>query len=135
MLVVARRLPSAVPEDTVLQVRCILARLVSTLLMSLPLPNFLADLRELDLLPGKIRITVLSLSLRKSRVCVIVELSNLDLHVIIVCLALLLPKYRQYFAAQPLRIDEWQQEIILVDGAGHVEPFRADRSELLVLVV
>ena len=60
MLVVARRLPSAVPEDTVLQVRCVLARLVSTLLMSLPLPNFLADLRELDLLPGKIRITVLS---------------------------------------------------------------------------
>ena len=35
-----------------------LARLVSTLLMSLPL-NFLADLRELDLLPEKIRITVL----------------------------------------------------------------------------
>ena len=64
-----------------------------------------------------------------------VELSNLDLHIIIVCLALLLPKYRQFFAAQPLRIDEWQQEIILVDGAGHVEPFRADRSELLVFVV
>ena len=59
MLVVARRLPSAVLEDTVLQVSRFLARLVFTLLMSLPL-NFLADLRELDLLPEKIRITVLS---------------------------------------------------------------------------
>ena len=45
-----------------------------------------------------------------------------------------LPKHRQASASQPLHTDEWQREIILVDDAKHVEPFRADRSELLVLV-
>ena len=38
-------------------------------------------------------------------------------------------------ASRPLHIGEWQQEILLVDGAGHVEPFRTDRTKLLVLVV
>ena len=63
------------------------------------------------------------------------ELSNLHLHVIFVRLFYFWPKYWQDFASQPLRIDEWQQEILLVDGAGHVEPFRADHSELLMLAV
>ena len=36
---------------------------------------------------------------------------------------------------QSLHTDEQQQEILLVDGAEHVEPFRADRTQLLVLVV
>ena len=36
--------------------------------------------------------------------------------------------------AQPLHIDEWQWEILLVDEAMHVEAFRPEHSELLVLV-
>ena len=43
-----------------------------------------------------------------------------------------LPKHWQDFASQPLRIDEWQRE---VDEARHVEPFRAEHSELRVLLV
>ena len=46
-----------------------------------------------------------------------------------------LPKYGQGVASLPLHIDEWQQEFLLVGGAERDEPFRADRSELLVLVV
>ena len=45
------------------------------------------------------------------------------------------PNFCQGFASRPLHIDEQQQQIVLVDGTGHVEAFRADRSELLVLVV
>ena len=56
-VIVAKRLPRAVLEDSVLYVRRILARLVSILLMSLPLPVVLADLQEIDLLPEKIAIT------------------------------------------------------------------------------
>ena len=46
-----------------------------------------------------------------------------------------LPKHRQDEASQPLHVDEWQREIILVDEAKHVEPFRAEHSELLVVEV
>ena len=52
--VVALRLPRAVFEDSFLYVNRVLAHVASTLLMSLPLPNCLADLQELDLLPEKI---------------------------------------------------------------------------------
>ena len=56
--VVAKRLPSVVLEDSVLYASRTLAHLAFILLMSLPLPKFLADLQELDLLPEKISITV-----------------------------------------------------------------------------
>ena len=58
------------------------AHLASILMMSLPLPIFLADPQELDLLPEKIEITVPSL--RKPRICSLCELSNLHLHLIVV---------------------------------------------------
>ena len=51
--VVAKRLPIVVLENSVLHVSRTLVRLVSILLMSLPLPKCLADLRELDLHPEK----------------------------------------------------------------------------------
>ena len=44
--------------DSALYVSFILAHLVSILQMSLPLPKFLADLQELDLLPEKIARTI-----------------------------------------------------------------------------
>ena len=50
-------------------------------------------------------------------------------------LLLFLPKYSQGVASQPLNFDEWQRQIFLVDKAKHVEPFRAEDSELLVLDV
>ena len=55
--VVAKRLPTVLLEDSVLYVSRVLVRLVSILLISLPLPKFLADLEELDLLLEKIVIT------------------------------------------------------------------------------
>ena len=39
------------------------------------------------------------------------------------------------FDSQPLHIDDWQREILVVDDAKQVKPFRAEDSELLVLVV
>ena len=45
-------------EDSVLYVDNVLVRLVSILLMSLPLPKFLADLQELYLLPENTAITI-----------------------------------------------------------------------------
>ena len=45
-------------EDCVLYVNRSLVRLVSMLLVSLPLPTILADHQELDLLPEKIAVTV-----------------------------------------------------------------------------
>ena len=80
--------------------------------VSLPLPNILADFQELHLLPEIIAITV--------------------------------PVFETLFPAKVLTSFclaaasyscQWHQEVILLDGAAHVEPFRADRSELLVLVV
>ena len=62
------------------------------------------------------------------------ELSNLHLHITIVCLTKSCLNTDK-IASQPLRIDEWHQETLLVDGAEHGEPFHADHSELLVLVV
>ena len=59
----------------------------------------------------------------------------MHVHVIIVGLAMSCQNTDKIFLSQPLHIDEWQQEILLVDREGHVEPFRADRSDLLVLVV
>ena len=53
-IVVAQCLPSVVLEDSVLYVNHALVRLVSILLMSLPLSDSLADLQELDLLAAKI---------------------------------------------------------------------------------
>ena len=50
-----KRLPRPVLEDPVLYVSRIIANLASTLLLLLPLPHFLADPRELELLPGKSR--------------------------------------------------------------------------------
>ena len=44
--------------DSALPVNHVLVRLVSILLMSLPLPTFLADLQELHLIPEKIAKTV-----------------------------------------------------------------------------
>ena len=55
---VAKRLPSALHQDSVRYVHLVFFRLVSRLLMLLPLPKFLADPQELDLLPEKIAITV-----------------------------------------------------------------------------
>ena len=46
--VVAKRLPRAVLEDSVLYVSRTIAHLASILLMLLPSPNVLADLHELD---------------------------------------------------------------------------------------
>ena len=45
-------------EDQVQFVNRILARIVSILLLSLPLPKFLADLQELPFLAEKLAITV-----------------------------------------------------------------------------
>ena len=39
------------------------------------------------------------------------------------------------FDSQQLHIDEWQREVFVVDDAKHVKPFRAEDSELLVLMV
>ena len=80
-------------EDTVLQVSHILARLVSTLLMSLPLPNFLADLRELDLLPEKIQTTVLSVFEKIAHLRHVRAVELASAYHILVCLAILLPNY------------------------------------------
>ena len=71
----------------------------------------------------------------KSCICFMCELSNLHLRKIIGALHYVWTWKRQDFAAQPLKFDEWQQEIILVDGAQHVEPFHADHSELFVHVL
>ena len=123
--VVAQRLPSAVHEDSVRYVNHVLVCLVSTLLVSLPLPKCLADLQELDLLLERIAITV--------TICVGVKIAHL-LRVRVAELAparcngvlhYFLPQYGQSFASQPLHIDEWQQEVLLVDGVEHVEPFVA----------
>ena len=48
--VVALPLPSEVHEDSALHINHELARFASVLLLSLPSPNFLSDLQELDLL-------------------------------------------------------------------------------------
>ena len=54
--ILTSRLPSLVHEDSVLYVIHVLIRLASILLLSLPLPKFLADLQELDLLPERIAV-------------------------------------------------------------------------------
>ena len=41
----------------------------------------------------------------------------------------------EVFASQLRHIDEWQQELLLVDGVEHDYSFHADHAELLVLVV
>ena len=74
-------------KDSVLYVSRVLAHLASILLMLLPLPNILVDPHEPDLLPEKIEITN-PLSLRKSRICFMLELSNLHLHFLIVHLTI-----------------------------------------------
>ena len=51
------RLPRVVLEDSVLHVSRIIAHLASILRMLSPLPKFLADPQEFDLLPGKIETT------------------------------------------------------------------------------
>ena len=79
----AKRLPRVVLEDSVLHVTRKIAHLASIHLLLLPLPKFLADPQELDLLPGETEKNR-SLSLRKSRICFLCELSNLYLHIIIV---------------------------------------------------
>ena len=63
------------------------------------------------------------------------KLPNLHLHVMIVCFAISCQRIDKASASQPLHFGEWQQEILPFDGVAHVEPFRADRTELLVLVV
>ena len=121
-------------EDSVLYVSGILARHVSVLLMSLPFPKFLADLQMLDLL-REIRDNSPLPSLGKSRMSFMFEFPSLHLHVEIVCFAISCQCIDKVFASQPLNTDEWQQDIIFVTGSEDAEPFRADRSELLVPVV
>ena len=48
--VAAKRLPRAILEDSSVSVNRLTAHLVSLLMMSPPMPNFLVDLREIDLL-------------------------------------------------------------------------------------
>ena len=50
----------------------------------------------------------------------------------LICLAKALTRF---CLAAAFPVDEWQQEIHLVDEAKFVEPFRADHSELLVILV
>ena len=41
----------------------------------------------------------------------------------------------RHFASQPTHFDERQQEILLVDGEQHVEPFGAAHTKILALIV
>ena len=120
-------------EDSVLYVSRMIARLASTLLMLLQLPIFLADPQELVLLPGKIEGTDPCV-FEKIAHLLLVRAVKLEFAHYNCAPHSFLPEHRQASASQPLHTGEWQREIILVDDAKHVEPFRADRSELLVLV-
>ena len=103
--------------------------------MSLPLPSFLSGYQEPDWPPEKIAIIVPLVFLVKSGTCFSFELTKLASARCNCVLRCFLPKYWQGFASHPLHIDERQQEIILVGGAEHVEPFRADHAGLLELIV
>ena len=81
--VVAQRVPSVVHEDSVLDVSRILGRLDSILLMSPPLPKFVADVQQVDLLSEIIAMTVPSVRI-KSCICFMLEMSNMHLHMKIV---------------------------------------------------
>ena len=120
-------------EDAVLYVSRTIAHLASILLMLLPLPIFLADPQELVLLPGKIEGTD-PCGFEKIAHLLLIRAVELEFAQLYWEPHSFLPKHRQASASQPLHTDEWQREVILVDDAEHVEPFRADRSELLVLV-
>ena len=111
----------------------VLVRLASILLLEFPLPKFLASFQELDLLPERIAITI-PYVFGQSRICSMFELPKLASARCKRVLHYFLPKYGQSFASQPLQIDQWQQEFLLVGGGKHVEPIHADHSELLELV-
>ena len=71
-------------EDSVLNGSRIVTHLASILLLLHRLPKFLSDPQNLDLLPGKIKITV---------PCLFEEIVNLYLHIIMVCPTNFLPKH------------------------------------------
>ena len=86
--VVAKRLPRVVLEDSVLYASRKLAHLASVLLMLLPLPKFYSlILASLVCFLRKSR-QLFPLSLRKSRICFLSELSNLHLHISVVRLTI-----------------------------------------------
>ena len=123
-------------EDSALYVSHVLTRLASILLMSLPSPNCLAYLQELDLLPERIAITSQS---------VFEKLAHL-LHVRAAERVYLLKKNcaQHYFSFQTIDkffcfaarfvADEKQPEIILIDEQSPSSSFALIISELLVLV-
>ena len=109
-------------EDSVLYSSRILARLVSILLMSIPLLNLLADPQELDLRRERISLTV-PFVFEKIAL-------NLHLHITSVCLATFRQSTDEILPRIPFHIDEWQQEILPVHEERHVSrwSFRASRA-------
>ena len=92
-LVVVKHLPRVVLDDSVLCVSHTITYLASIHLLLLPLPNVLTDPQELDLLPGKIGITVPSVFLKKSHICFLFELSNFFLRTLSLYASFFLPKH------------------------------------------
>ena len=84
--------------------------------------------RELDLLLGKSR-SQFSLSLRKSRICFVFELSNLFLHIMIVRLIFL-----QFFPRICFILIRDSEKLSLLMKQS-IWSFRAEHADLLVLVV
>ena len=132
--VVVKRLPDVVHEDSTRYVNMYLVNSPPYFYCHFRCQNLLVDLQDIDFLPEKIAITA-PLVFGKIAHLVHVRVADLASARYKCVPRYSLPKYRQGFASQPLHIDELQQEIFLGERAEHVEPFRADRSKLLVLVV
>ena len=76
-------------------------------------------LQEVDLIPRKIEITIVSVFGKIAHLlsCAALELASAHYFCAPHCF---LPKHRQDVASQPLRIDEREREVLLVDEATHV---------------
>ena len=133
--VVVNRLPRVALEDSVLCVSRIV-HLASTLLLLLSLPKRLADFQELDLLRERNEMTAPFLSLGTSRVCFMFELPNMHLQVKkVVCFMISCQSIDKVLPRCLFILTSGSNNFLLVDGVERVEPFRADHSELLVLVL
>ena len=122
--VVAKRIPREVLKESVLYVSRLIGRLASIFLM-------LLHPQELDLLRREIEMTVPFVFEKIVYLLLVraVEFANYTCR-----LHHVMPTPWQDVASQPLHIDEQHREIFFVDETKHVEQFRAEHSERLVVV-
>ena len=111
-------------EESVLYVSRTIGRLASIFLM-------LLHPQELDLLRKEIEITVPSVF---EKIVYLLLVRAVEFAHYSCTIHYFLPTHGQDFASQPLHIDEQHREIFFVDETKHVEQFRAEHSELPVVV-